>query len=179
MKAKTTAAVLSLLFLAPVAMADHDYRRGFHASASQWAHYYAETALRQVHQNRRQHCNYYGQRWSGSYHDHYHWALRVSRGHAQSEINRRDRDLAHCRVRHGGYYNYYGHDYYGHGRHHSKRGHARPHHGHRHRQYDNAYDWRGHGSRSHGNRRDGRDDHQGRHDDRRGRDDGRDRRRGG
>ena len=182
MKLRITAAFLLILFLAPVAMAGHDYRQGAYASTHQWARYYADTAIAQVRQNRRQHCNYYGQRWSDSHYDHLNWALRVSRGHAQSEINQRERDLRHCQDRHGRYYrddgryyNSYGHDYRGNGRYYGHKNHAYGHH-----KRDHRNDWRDHRSNRHDEgRHDGRDPNRDRGDDRRGSRDRHDRRRGG
>jgi hypothetical protein len=120
-----TAVLFPLILIAPIAAADHDHRRVPGPSQHEWARYYADTTLRQVHQNRWQHCNYHGQRWSPRYNEHFEWALHVSRGKARSEINRRERDLTHCLARkrsrhnHGAwhYWRDYRHGWRSHGEH--------------------------------------------------------------
>jgi hypothetical protein len=159
------AILCSLMLLAPAALAGHPQQRGYGYSQHEWARYYADTTIRQVHQNRRLYCNYHGQRWSPSYQQHFRWALRVSRGSAQSEINHRRRDLDHCLAQRGHYpgrYDWRGYGSRGYDWHHDRyripHRHGTPGHpGHRfdHHRRDNEHD-AGHGRGRDGRRHDGR-----------------------
>ena len=103
-----------LIAISSAANAGHDSR---YRSGDGWAREYADTAIRQVRQNRNQGCGYYGQRWSDSYQAHYQWALSVDWRTGQAEIDQRDADLRACASRNG----YAGH------RTHGDRGHDRSH----------------------------------------------------
>jgi hypothetical protein len=118
MKFMLQALLLSMFASSGAALADHPRYGSHYLAQHEWARYYADTAIHQVHQSRYQHCGYHGQRWSGDYRDHYHWALRVSRGQARSEINRRDRDLRYCFHHRSGYHGYRDHGHHGRGGHH-------------------------------------------------------------
>lgn len=102
-----------MITISGAAFAGHDGRYG---SGDGWARDYADTAIRQVRQNRSRGCGYYGQRWSDSYRAHYQWALRVDWRKGQAEIDQRDADLRACASRNR---------YAGHGDRRHDRGHQR------------------------------------------------------
>ena len=115
--------IIGLGLLAATAVhAGHNAHPQGHRSGDSWAHEYAQTALRQVRQNHRRDCGYYGQRWSDNYQAHYRWALRVSWRSSQAEIDKRESDLRNCAARQA-----YSGDHYRDGRGHGGYSRSQPH----------------------------------------------------
>lgn len=102
---------MSLLALPLTSLAGHDsWRIG--AAQHNWANYYAETAVRQARTARRLGCGYHDSRWHTQYRSHYEWALRKPRRSGEVEIDRRDKGLRACQVRHGRFGGHDRHDGY-------------------------------------------------------------------
>lgn len=110
MKLKTILTLLLFTGMSTQAFAAHPYQGNRPAGAHLWAMEYAETALRQSREARRQSCGFTGNRWSMSYRDHYEWASRKERRKGLVEIDRRNEALNACRARYAGSHgNSYGH----------------------------------------------------------------------
>lgn len=90
--------LLLLAGLSSPVLAAHTYRDRGPSGPHIWAVEYAETALRQSREARRQSCGFTGNRWSMNYRDHYEWALRKERRKGLVEIDRRNEALNSCRT---------------------------------------------------------------------------------
>lgn len=113
MNLKSVLILLLLAGLSAPAYAGHPSQDRRLSVQHLWAVEYAETALRQVREARRQGCGFTGNRWSMNYRNHYEWALRTERRKGLIEIDRRNEALGSCHGRYTGNHGYRGGDWYG------------------------------------------------------------------
>lgn len=113
MKLKNIFTLLLLAGLSSPVLAAHPYRDRGPSGPHIWAVEYAETAMRQARDARRQSCGFSGNRWSMTYRDHYEWALKKDRRKGLVEIDRRNEALNSCRARYTNGRGGNSHDYQG------------------------------------------------------------------
>jgi len=101
MKLSSTLILLLLSLLSTQAIAGHDRWYGGHSSQASWMHNYAETSVQQARTARTRGCSFHGNGWSTDYRRHLNWAQRVNHQQARRALDRRDRELRHCRSGYG------------------------------------------------------------------------------